>query len=90
VTGPTFEFSRSSANVITSSSGHTIQILGRAGLRVGMGDATIEIDSEMLHAPMSLVIYSGSIPTASPVPPAEILDEVRQGLQWAGFEVEVI
>lgn len=87
---PSFEFVHSGPNLVTSSSGHTIETLGRAGIRVGLGDSFIEIDSEMLHPPMSLVIYAGSIPSAVPIPVVELLDEVIQALRWAGFEVEVI
>jgi hypothetical protein len=85
-----FEFSQQGPNHISSSTGHTIEILGRAGLRVNLGDAMIEIDSEMLQPPMSIAIYSASIPDASPTPAAEIPDEVIKGLEWAGFSVEVI
>jgi hypothetical protein len=84
-----FEFSQQ-ANHISSSTGHSIEILSRAGLRVHLGDATIEIDSEMLDPPMSIAIYPETIPEASPTPAAEIFDEVIKGLEWAGFSVQVI
>ena len=89
MTDSRWTFLRSSPNLIKSSSGHTIEILGRAGLRVVIGDWIIEVDSEMLAVGRSLVIYSGSIPDNLDVPRSEILEEVRQGLESDGFRVEV-
>ena len=90
VNNPMFEFSQQGPNHISSSTGHSIEILGRAGLRVDLGDATIEIDSEMLNTPMSIAMYPASIPEATPTPAPDILHEVIKGLEWAGFGVEVI
>lgn len=90
MTDSRWTFFRPQPNFIRSSSGHTIEILGRAGLRVVIGDWIIEVDSEMLAVGRSLVIYSGSIPDNLDVPRSEILEEVRQGLESDGFRVEVI
>lgn len=87
---PEYGFSQPSPNLIVSTSGHTIEILGRAGLRVGLGDTTVDIDSEMLNPPMSLVIYTGSVPASTPVPPHELMREVVSALEWAGFTVDQI
>jgi hypothetical protein len=68
----------------------TIETLGRVGIRVGLGGSFVELDSEMLHPPMSVMIYAASIPPTVPMPVAELLDEVIQALRWAGFEVRVV
>jgi hypothetical protein len=85
-----YSFTRSGPNAVTSSTGHTIETLGRAGIRVGLEHGAIEVDSEMLHSPMSLVIYRNSIPTTLGVHADVPLDEIVQGLRWAGFTVELI
>jgi len=90
VTGSMFDFSLPSPNLIVSSTGHRVQILGPVGLRFSLDDTTIEIDSEMLAPPMSIGIYTASIPEDLPTSRADILDEVIQGLESAGFTVETI
>ncbi|GIF23424.1 hypothetical protein BJ973_004036 [Actinoplanes tereljensis] len=85
-----YQFSQPGPNLIASSSGRTLEILGRAGLRYHVNGVAIEIDSEMLHPPMSLVIYSDSIPMGTPLPASEILEETIKALEYAGFTVEVI
>ena len=77
-------------NNIASSSGHTIETLDRAGICVALPEGSLEIDSEMLSSPMSLVIYRNSVPNNLSLPASVLLDEIVQGLKWAGFSVELI
>ena len=85
-----YSFTRPGPNSLTSSTGHTIETIGRAGIRVGLAEGSIDIDSEMLDPPMSLVIYRDSLPVTLVFPLDGLLDEVVQGLQWAGYSVELI
>ena len=85
-----FAFTRVGPNAVLSSAGHRIETIGRAGMVFEAAGLTIEIDSEMLAPPMSIGVYATSIAALAPLTPAEILDEVVQGLKFLGFEVQVI
>ena len=85
-----YEFTQVSTNVIGSSSGRTIQLLGRAGLRVTLDGDVVDVNSEMLASPMSIAIYSNSIPTEVSARVPDLLDEVVAGLKWAGFTVQLV
>ena len=81
-------FRKPRPNVIESDAG-TIRITGRAGLEVTYLGETVPVSSEMLAPPMSIALFvSGS--DSIPSPNADqILEFVKEGLQYAGFTVEV-
>lgn len=84
------EFSQAGPNLIRSSSGRSIELLGRAGILYRFDGTAIEISSEMLHTPMSVGIYAKSIPTGLSLSAAEILEETIGALEFAGFTVAVV
>ena len=54
-------FQRRKGNVIESSDGFSIRILGRIGLRYVEGARSIEVDSEVLVGHHGIVIYCYSL-----------------------------
>ncbi|MCW2781951.1 MAG: hypothetical protein JWR35_2400 [Marmoricola sp.] len=85
-----YDFSQPSPNLILSTSGNALRILGRAGLQFETPGGNLDIDSEMLSPAISIVIYKYSISNELVRDPDATLAEVRSALVWAGFTVEVI
>jgi hypothetical protein len=49
------------ANVIRSTAGFSIRVLGRTGMRYDEGGRFVRIDSEVLSEPVSVVLFKDSI-----------------------------
>jgi len=74
-------------NVIESDDG-TIRIRGRAGLEVNFRGESVQVSSEMLAPPMSIVLYTRGSDAIKSDRAEEILSFVVEGLVSAGFRVE--
>jgi hypothetical protein len=86
-------------NIIESSDGFSVEVLGRAGLLYREGDRKTVLNSEILMGPSGMVIYSKSIvrwdvPHDNQLietPDRErILTNIREAFRFQGFEVDVI
>jgi len=78
------------ADTIGDTSGSTVQLVGRTGLRVTLGGDTYTIDSEMLALPMGIVLYRNSVAPDAPAGSAGVCQFAVDALTWAGFAVETI
>jgi hypothetical protein len=58
---PAEEFSEPEPNVIASSAGFSIRVLGRTGMRYVEGERSVRIDSEVLAEPRSIVMSKASM-----------------------------
>lgn len=92
-------FSKPRANLVTSSSGYSVEVLGMTGIRYAEGERSIFVDSEVLSAPAAVVIYRKSIRRWDPphdiVPVEEqdrerIVGNIRRAFESQGWELEVI
>ncbi|HEV2038278.1 MAG TPA: hypothetical protein VGQ96_06710, partial [Candidatus Eremiobacteraceae bacterium] len=54
-------FSIPRVNVVQSSEGYSVEVLGRTGLQYIEGERRLFVDSEVLVGDAGLVIYAGSI-----------------------------
>lgn len=85
-------------NLYVSSTGYSVEVLGRTGLRYTERNRSLTIDSETLDGPSGMGIYRRSIahwdaPHANdPLSQAEIervVDNVRTAFRSQGFEIVV-
>jgi hypothetical protein len=84
-------------NVIESSAGFSVSVLGRVGLRYQEGDRSIRINSEVLAAPRGIVMLKDSIkywegPNPGKVSDADldrIVSNVKRAFEACGYELEV-
>lgn len=85
-------------NVIESSKGFSVEVLGRTGLEYKEGSKSIQIDSEVLAGPSGIVVYSKSINNwtslegALPIGEAErnkIIENIREAFRFRGVEIEI-
>lgn len=86
-------------NLYESSSGFSVEVLGRTGLRYVEGQDTFFVDSEVLAAPAGVLIYRDSIRSwdatdeNEPLPEAarqRIVDNIRAALGSQDIAVDVI
>jgi len=89
-------FTEPEPNVITSSVGWTVQVLGRTGMRFTEAGRSVWIDSEVLAAPRGIAMYPESMkvwePTADIVQSEErarIVDNISRAFAACGYELEV-
>ena len=84
-------------NVIESSAGFSVSVLGRVGLRYQEGDRSVRINSEVLAAPRGIVMLKDSIkywegPNPGKVSDADrdrIVSNVKRAFEACGYELEV-
>lgn len=69
------KFSVPRPNLYQASSGFSLEVLGRTGLRYTEGDHSMFIDSEVLAPPSGIVIYKDTIHTWQAPHDAELLPE---------------
>ena len=75
-------FTEPEPNVIESTAGFSIRVLGRTGLRYSEGDRTAWIDSEVLAAPRSIAIAMMSMKAwDSPSGPEQVTEADRDRVQ---------
>ena len=86
-------------NVIQSSEGFSVEILGPAGLLYVEGEKSIHISSEILASyNPALALYTRSIKAWDPpndreeindIKRNEIVENIRRAFRFRGFEIEV-
>ena len=91
-------FSMPRPNVIESSEGYSVEVLGRTGVLYTEDQKSMQIDSEVLAGPGGLVIYTNSITAwTAPnhvVPIADldrerIVENIRAALKFRGYDIEI-
>ena len=90
-------FTEPEANVIESSAGFSIRVLGRTGMRYSRGARSIWIDSEVLARPKAMAMAKGSIRFWEGDAPGEvtkserdeIADDIRRAFEACGYELEI-
>ncbi|UAJ80280.1 hypothetical protein IT072_04320 [Leifsonia sp. ZF2019] len=84
-------FRYSGPRTIESHAGESVEILGRAGLRVRIDGQEIPVSSEMLAGPgLRIHIYSSSIPATGPISRSRVLEVLTAAFAWAGYDIEII
>jgi hypothetical protein len=86
-------------NVIQSSEGFSVELLGRTGLLYVEGEKSIHISSEMLASyNLAFALYTSSIKAWDPpndneaisdIKRNEIVENIRRAYRFQGFEIEV-
>jgi hypothetical protein len=66
------QFSEPEPNVIESTEGFSIKVLGRTGLRYTEGARSVSIDSEVLAKPRAILMYKETIRTWEGPEPEEV------------------
>jgi|HubBroStandDraft_1064217.scaffolds.fasta_scaffold02955_2 hypothetical protein len=93
-------FSEPEPNVIESSTGYTVKVLGQTGLRYTEGDCSVLIDSEVLAKPGAIAMFKDSIKAwegrgeQAGVPVTDqdrerIAENVKRAFEFCGYELEV-
>ena len=90
-------FSEPEANVIASTSGFSVRVLGRTGLRYVEGGHSVWIDSEVLAAPPSIVMAPHSMrawegPEPRPVSEPDrrrVAGNIKRAFEACGYELEI-
>ncbi len=93
------EFSASRPNLIESTSGFAVEVLGRTGMRYTEGGRSLFVDSEVLAKPGAMALYSSSIKAWDAPHENEaitdddrsrIIDNIGRAFASKGYELEVI
>ncbi len=91
-------FSIPKVNVIESSDGYIVEVLGRTGILYKEGDRYIHIDSEVLAGPSGVVVYTDSIKSwcgPNEVVPVDevdrerIVSNIKAAFRFRGYNIEV-
>lgn len=90
-------FSEPEPNVIRSSEGFSITVLGRTGLRYTEGERSVWIDSEVLAKPRSITLAKQSVRYWEGSDPGEvsmqdrdrIVGNVKRAFEALGYELQV-
>ncbi len=91
------QFSEPRPNVIVSSAGFWVEVLGRTGLRYTEGDRSVWIDSEVLARPRAMALFKDSIKTWDGAGSEQVNDtdrdriagNIRRAFESCGYELEV-
>jgi hypothetical protein len=84
-------------NLIESSAGFSVRVLGRTGMRYVEGGRSVCIDSEVLGKPGAIALFKDSIKTwegdsAEQVNDADrerIAENIKRAFEFCGYELEV-
>lgn len=90
-------FSEPRPNVIESTEGFSVEVLGRTGMRYTEGARSIWIDSEVLAKDWGIAMFKESIRFWEGLDPGEvsaedrdrIADNVKRAFEACGYELEV-
>lgn len=91
-------FSIPRQNVIESTDGFSVEVLGRTGVLYKEGEKSIRIDSEVLAGPSGLVIYTDSISAwfdpnhmepLSDLDRERIITNLKAAFRFRGYDIEV-
>ena len=86
-------------NVIQSSEGFSVEVLGLTGLLYTEGTRSLRVDSEVLGGKAGLMIYKESIKSWNPPYDAEVISEIerntimeriRNAFRFRGFEIVIV
>ena len=92
-------FSEPEANVIESSAGYSIRVLGRTGLEYSERARSVSLDSEVLAKPRAIAIYTGSATLwKDPEQPellsdadrARVVANIERAFRACGYEPEML
>jgi hypothetical protein len=91
------QFSQPEANVIESSEGFSVRVLGRTGMRYSEGPRFVLIDSEVLATPRTMAMAKESIRVWEGVQPEavsvddrdRIANNIRRAFEACGYVLEV-
>lgn len=91
------EFSEPEPNVIESSEGFSVRVLGRTGMRYTEGARSVWIDSEVLAKPRAIAMLKGSIriwegPIGAEVGGQDrdrITTNIKRAFEACGYELQV-
>jgi hypothetical protein len=94
----TGEFSEPEPNVIASTEGFSVKVLGRTGMRYFEGTRSVSIDSEVLATPLGISMYEPSIQTWEGPEPGAISDRdrarishnIKRAFDASGYDLQVI
>lgn len=90
-------FSIPRPNLIESSDGFCVEVLGRTGILYMEGEKVVRIDSEVLAGPSGLVIYTDSINAwsepnhmlLSQLDRERIIANIRAAFRFRGYDIEI-
>jgi hypothetical protein len=90
-------FSEPEPNVIESSTGFTVRVLGRTGMRYVEGGRSVRIDSEVLARPGAIAMFKDRMKEDSPNDSAEITEadrdritsNIKRAFDACGYDLEV-
>jgi hypothetical protein len=90
-------FSEPEPNVIESTEGFSVKVLGRTGMRYTEGARSIWIESEVLAKPRAIAMFKETIRVWAGPEPEEvnekdrdrIVDNVKRAFQACGYELQV-
>jgi hypothetical protein len=86
-------------NLVESSDGFSVEVLGQTGLRYREGDREMFVDSEVLPGRSGMVVYRDTISKWDVPHEADIVDEaqrarilenVRRAFRFQGFDIQVL
>lgn len=91
------QFAEPEPNLIESSQGFSVRVLGRTGLRYSEGERSVWIDSEVLASPNGIVLAKGSIRFWEGQDPGEISEQdrdriaanIKRAFDARGYELQV-
>lgn len=93
-------FSEPEPNVIESSAGFSVRVLGRTGLRYVEGGRSVSVDSEVLARPRAIAVFVDSITTwdgaggpgqsrVGEADRARIAGNIKRAFESCGYEPEI-
>lgn len=90
-------FSEPEPNLIESTAGFSVRVLGRTGLRYEEGGRSVWVDSEVLAKSGAIALFKDSIKTWEGASPGQVSDADRDGIaanikrafEFCGYELEV-
>ena len=90
-------FSEPEPNVIEGTSGFSVRVLGRTGMRYTEDSRSVRIDSEVLAKPGAIALFKDSIKewegdNAEPVSEDDrdrIAKNIKRAFEFCGYELQV-
>jgi hypothetical protein len=84
-------------NLIVSSTGYSVEVLGLTGIRYTEGDAVYFVDSELLAPPAAIAVFASSVRRWEDPPGASVEEQERQrvignvlrAFEFKGYETHV-
>src|SRR4051794_17895141 len=94
---PAEEFTEPEPNVITSTEGYSVRVLGQTGMRYSEGERSVWIDSEVLAEPDSIVINPTTMrawegPNPEPVKAsdrARVVANIKRAFDACDYKLQV-